>query len=168
MEYTIVSSVRYWLFSEPFLTSKFLFWSCQYGFAKVRRGADTDMYAHPSFVKDHPESLVQLRKTTPAQRRGLLSDASSQKHQQPNPRSVSPHHLTSPSVSSANHHYYHPHHNNKVLIPCIHPHPVHPSEVSPVTPQRTTTTTTTLPTNDRGKLDLLTFALEREFANRRL
>lgn len=35
-----------------------------YGFTKVRRGADTDMYAHPSFIRDHPDLLVELRKIT--------------------------------------------------------------------------------------------------------
>lgn len=35
-----------------------------YGFAKVRRGPETDMYAHPSFVRDQPESLSELRKLT--------------------------------------------------------------------------------------------------------
>ena len=34
----------------------------QYGFAKVRRGPDTDMYAHPSFIRGHQEAVAQLRK----------------------------------------------------------------------------------------------------------
>lgn len=34
----------------------------QYGFAKVRKGPDLDMYAHPSFIRDFPDSLLQLRK----------------------------------------------------------------------------------------------------------
>mmetsp|Transcript_704 Transcript_704/g.879 ORF Transcript_704/g.879 Transcript_704/m.879 type:complete len:252 (+) Transcript_704:126-881(+) len=33
-----------------------------YGFSKVRRGPDTDMYAHPAFVRGQPQSLSQLRK----------------------------------------------------------------------------------------------------------
>mmetsp|Transcript_31956 Transcript_31956/g.77545 ORF Transcript_31956/g.77545 Transcript_31956/m.77545 type:complete len:207 (-) Transcript_31956:27-647(-) len=42
-----------------------------YGFAKVRRGPDTDMYAHPCFVRGCPESLSQLRKSTTSSRRRL-------------------------------------------------------------------------------------------------
>lgn len=34
----------------------------QYGFTKVRRGPDTDMYAHPSFIRGHQEAVAQLRK----------------------------------------------------------------------------------------------------------
>jgi hypothetical protein len=49
----------------------------QYGFAKVRRGPDTDMYAHPSFTRGHPESLTELRKSSSASRRRLSSKGSS-------------------------------------------------------------------------------------------
>jgi len=34
-----------------------------YGFFKVRRGPDTDMYAHPAFIRGKPELLIQLRKS---------------------------------------------------------------------------------------------------------
>eukprot|EP00523_Entomoneis_sp_CCMP467_P000745 CAMPEP_0168747782 /NCGR_PEP_ID=MMETSP0724-20121128/15835_1 /TAXON_ID=265536 /ORGANISM="Amphiprora sp., Strain CCMP467" /LENGTH=246 /DNA_ID=CAMNT_0008795585 /DNA_START=45 /DNA_END=785 /DNA_ORIENTATION=+ len=40
-----------------------------YGFAKVRRGPETDMYAHPSFLRHDPEGLLNLRKVTSASRR---------------------------------------------------------------------------------------------------
>mmetsp|Transcript_15118 Transcript_15118/g.17609 ORF Transcript_15118/g.17609 Transcript_15118/m.17609 type:complete len:296 (-) Transcript_15118:265-1152(-) len=33
-----------------------------YGFSKVRRGPDSDMYAHPSFLKGRPDLLSQLKK----------------------------------------------------------------------------------------------------------
>lgn len=33
-----------------------------YGFSKVRRGPDADMYAHPSFQRGHPELLSELKK----------------------------------------------------------------------------------------------------------
>jgi len=33
-----------------------------YGFSKIRRGPDTDQYAHPSFLRGYPELLGQLRK----------------------------------------------------------------------------------------------------------
>jgi len=35
-----------------------------YGFSKVRRGPDTDMYAHPAFLRGRPELLSQLKKGT--------------------------------------------------------------------------------------------------------
>jgi len=121
------------------------------------------MYAHPSFVRGNPQSLLQLRKTTPSQRRRLVSDAShgQQNKQQPpshpNPRSVSPH------LTTAND----PHGNNLVLIQAPTPTNVHrrPSLVSPV-PPRPVVLSSTIPKADRGKLDLLTFALEHEFAKR--
>eukprot|EP00557_Chaetoceros_sp_GSL56_P001300 CAMPEP_0176492992 /NCGR_PEP_ID=MMETSP0200_2-20121128/9314_1 /TAXON_ID=947934 /ORGANISM="Chaetoceros sp., Strain GSL56" /LENGTH=273 /DNA_ID=CAMNT_0017890631 /DNA_START=71 /DNA_END=892 /DNA_ORIENTATION=+ len=33
-----------------------------YGFSKLRRGPDADMYAHPSFLRGRPEMLSQLKK----------------------------------------------------------------------------------------------------------
>ena len=33
-----------------------------YGFAKTRRGADANMYAHPAFLRDQPDMLSQLTK----------------------------------------------------------------------------------------------------------
>ena len=41
----------------------------RYGFSKVRRGPDTDMYAHPSFLRGKSENLVHLRKLTTAAER---------------------------------------------------------------------------------------------------
>jgi len=35
-----------------------------YGFHKIRRGPDTDMYAHPAFLRGRPELLSQLKKST--------------------------------------------------------------------------------------------------------
>lgn len=35
----------------------------QYGFTKVRRGPDMDMYHHPSFIRGHAEMLGLLRKS---------------------------------------------------------------------------------------------------------
>jgi hypothetical protein len=49
----------------------------QYGFAKVRGGPDSDMYAHASFFRDDPESLLSLRKMSSARK-------------QPSTRPVSP------------------------------------------------------------------------------
>jgi hypothetical protein len=48
-----------------------------YGFSKVRRGPDTDMYAHPSFVRGKPELLTRLRKcASAASRRNQSSESS--------------------------------------------------------------------------------------------
>lgn len=41
-----------------------------YGFTKVRRGPGTNIHAHAWFIKDQPESLLQLRKITAASRGG--------------------------------------------------------------------------------------------------
>ena len=76
----------------------------QYGFSKVRRGPDTDMYAHPSFVRGKPELLTHLRKCTPARKktarsRGDESDASSSSDSYDSPQSampVTPHTITEP------------------------------------------------------------------------
>lgn len=44
-----------------------------YGFFKVRRGPDTDMYANPSFMRGRPESLAQLKKNScSTDRKGLI------------------------------------------------------------------------------------------------
>ena len=51
--------------TSHYLCFIFLFYSSictQYGFSKVRKGPDVDMYAHPSFIQDRPELLSQLKK----------------------------------------------------------------------------------------------------------
>jgi hypothetical protein len=51
------------LFSHIILfLSSVCYFYFQYGFTKVRRGVDTDMYAHPGFCRDAPEGLLRLRK----------------------------------------------------------------------------------------------------------
>ena len=68
----MVSPVR-----RPSLTPPFIrLYYEQYGFAKARRGPDTDMYAHPSFVRGEPDMLTQLRKSTSSSRRRLSSKRS--------------------------------------------------------------------------------------------
>jgi len=42
-----------------------------YGFTKVRRGPDTDMYAHQSFIRGKPELLLNLRKCSATSRRKI-------------------------------------------------------------------------------------------------
>mmetsp|Transcript_17437 Transcript_17437/g.40117 ORF Transcript_17437/g.40117 Transcript_17437/m.40117 type:complete len:240 (-) Transcript_17437:1114-1833(-) len=48
-----------------------------YGFSKVRRGPDTDMYAHQSFIRGKPELLQNLRKCSSASRRKMSTSSSS-------------------------------------------------------------------------------------------
>lgn len=48
-----------------------------YGFSKVRRGPDTDMYAHQSFIRGKPELLLNLRKCSSASRRKMSTSSSS-------------------------------------------------------------------------------------------
>lgn len=47
-----------------------------YGFTKVRRGPDTDMYAHQSFIRGKPELLLNLRKCSSASRRKMSTSSS--------------------------------------------------------------------------------------------
>lgn len=62
----------------------------QYGFAKVRRGPDADMYSHPSFLRGHPEMLMQLRKcNTVAVRRRQSNGSDSSEGQTTPPVSTS-------------------------------------------------------------------------------
>lgn len=49
-----------------------------YGFSKIRRGPDADMYAHPSFRRESPESLSQLRKYNSAERKLFVESSSRQ------------------------------------------------------------------------------------------
>ena len=52
---TIVVSPNYW--------SSYLIYSIsQYGFNKIRKGPDVDMYSHPGFVRGNEDGLSQLRK----------------------------------------------------------------------------------------------------------
>uniref|UniRef100_A0A7S0UPI0 HSF-type DNA-binding domain-containing protein n=1 Tax=Pseudo-nitzschia delicatissima TaxID=44447 RepID=A0A7S0UPI0_9STRA len=46
-----------------------------YGFTKVRRGPDTDMYAHQSFIRGKPELLLNLRKCSSASRRKMSASS---------------------------------------------------------------------------------------------
>jgi hypothetical protein len=67
----------------------------QYGFAKVRRGPDMDMYAHPSFCRDQPETLSFLRKCSATAERkrspcSSISELSSTKNVKAHSRPVSP------------------------------------------------------------------------------
>ena len=120
----------------------------QYGFTKVRRGPETDMYAHSSFLRDQPKSLLNLRKLTPANRKRLHSDASHTTH------------TTAGSTSSGR--------TPRPVSPSSNSHqPDSPLPRVMVQPPVPKSLTLSLPGKcDRGKLDLLALAMEREFAAR--
>jgi hypothetical protein len=148
----------------------------QYGFTKVRKGSDTDMYAHPSFVRDHPEALLKLQKMTTKNRRSSISNGPTGKE----PRSVSPsfsHHpveaaliTLSPVVTAQKLHV-----TKKIVLPHSfdgwatntyskqRATPVSPPSQYPLVPPTDCDTSST-GSSDRGKLDLLAFALEQEIA----
>jgi hypothetical protein len=73
--------------------TQFFVYHVQYGFAKVRRGPDMDMYAHPTFFRDQPETLSLLRKCTAERKRSPSSsifEFSSTKSVEAHSRAVSP------------------------------------------------------------------------------
>jgi hypothetical protein len=74
----------------PYILSHTLFsFILQYGFTKVRRGPETDMYAHEAFICDHPELLLDLRKTSAAPCQRLPTKETKQSNR-PGSRAVSP------------------------------------------------------------------------------
>ena len=118
------------------------------------------MYAHPSFVRDTPETLLQLRKITNGSRTKRPTQEVSMKY---NSRAVSP--LSNP----AHHLEHHHHHPSSPVITNI------PKIIVPKVGQwgnstaYTSTVSTTSPDlapkiADRGKLDLLALALEQQQA----
>jgi hypothetical protein len=163
-----------------------------------------DMYAHPSFLRDRPDALLQLCKITKSTRQRCVSDASSSSSSDSQPRSVSP---SPPSPSSSCNGS--PVKQGQIAtdslsllnslasssplffttVPKVTCHGFHDNWAahgsvkrrhSDTTPARSTAveycnmnTKTSLPrvngstgcsSPDRGKLDLLAMALEREFA----
>lgn len=64
-----------------------------YGFSKIRRGPDTDMYAHPAFLRGKPELLSQLSKnkhSTRISKAKKLEKETVSRHVKLNVTSVSP------------------------------------------------------------------------------
>lgn len=136
----------------------------------MRKGADIDMYAHPSFLRDNPIALLNLQKTSSKnkQRNYVLETPST-----PPPRPISPSlpHIVSsaPNVKDVKR-------ARKITIPKPNHHwPTlvesmrRPTPVSPTHPQRVLCAysdcdSSSTGRNDRGKLDLLAFALEQEIA----
>lgn len=129
----------------------------QYGFTKVRRGPETDMYAHEAFICDHPELLLDLRKTSaaPCQR---LPTKETNHSKRPGSRAVSP----SPSNSVDSHDTASTSLKAKPLATTqqmpqwAHVHTV-PSAVKVEPKSRARSGTA-----EWGKLDLLAFALAHE------
>ena len=124
----------------------------QYGFTKIRRGPDVDMYAHPSFVRDTPETLLQLRKiTSGGARKQRPTTEVSVKY---NSRTVSPlspsHHSQAEPASPVSN-------MPKIIVPRV----AHwgsttaYTSATPILPRAT----------DRGKLDLLAMAMEHQAAH---
>lgn len=116
------------------------------------------MYAHPSFLRDHPASLLELRKINTGVRRRPSPAVSHSL------RPVSP--STSHSVGSGSSG------KSPVSSPVLEKSQVVitsipitwtyvPNKVSPKLPLRKVTSAE----DDRGKLDLLAFALERASAD---
>lgn len=65
--------------------------SClQYGFSKVRRGPDSDMYAHPSFIRGQPDLLMLLRKCTSTVKQRLSDTSANDKNANVRSKVVNP------------------------------------------------------------------------------
>jgi len=142
----------------------------QYGFAKVRRGPDSDMYAHPSFMRDRPDFLLHLRKTGNGARRRVPSPP--QATSAHSPRAVPPPRPTtttaappnlrpvSPSTSSRSSYISSPVMVDQVVITSIPRWTQHSTAVPKVSPVPTCPATI----DDKGKLHLLALALEKASA----
>jgi hypothetical protein len=156
----------------------------QYGFTKVRRGVDTDMYAHPGFCRDAPEGLLKLRKIT------STSTTTSSVHG----KNIVRRRAVSPTTTNTTAHLMGVEcppmitvHHATMTTATMVSHPSSPVAntatttqvaAAPSVPPKTTTTTTTYQAdscgssvnnsssnnNDWGKLDLLAMAMEQEFA----
>jgi hypothetical protein len=132
------------------------------------------MYAHPSFVRDDPEALLKLQKINKT-RRLSIPDASKNK----GPRSVSPTRCTAVEATMKTGTPVVPVKKLQITKNIVLPHsmkswttseiaksratPVSPSSQCPLVSHSDCDASST-GSNDRGKLDLLAFALEQEFA----
>jgi hypothetical protein len=159
-----------------------------YGFAKVRRGPETDMYAHPSFVRDQADSLSELRKltsTSSRRRTSIVAKPITAKVQVSVTRSVSP----SPTLMLATAQFHAPPMARIVAPPSNHmihkpapsfPSPQHTSVWAPIhkvppSPDGSsgkimvvTDQSSSCKNNNvvvgRGRLDLLALAMEQAAA----
>ena len=136
------------------ISLSFLHHQSQYGFAKVRRGPETDMYAHPSFLRNEPEGLLNLRKVSTSTRKASNAPSKTTRTQssrttmtlssvvqQAPVRAISPSSTNSAAAS--------PPQNIPTVVPASPPSTV----AAPPSPKGP---------DDRGRLDLLAFALEHE------
>ena len=127
----------------------------QYGFTKIRRGPDVDMYAHPSFVRDTPATLLELRKIANGGRKRPTEEVSVKFSS----RTVSPlstlHHLEQEPASPVTG-------IPKIIVPTVGQWGNSTAYTS-IVPH--TTILSPARSADRGKLDLLAMALEQEAAN---
>jgi hypothetical protein len=136
------------------------------------------MYAHPSFIRNKPEALLYLQKSTSRNKQDLNSDTTSCFA----PRSVSPslshmvddtnELLTTTTVSTKNSHFsttivvpgnQQCWQTNKPLIQNANATPVSPPSRRALSTSSESDASST-GSSDRGKLDLLAFALEQEIA----
>ena len=140
------------------------------------------MYAHPSFLRDNPKALLNLQKTTSKNKRDFVSETPSIIP----PRPVSPslshtiedtHDAKTTAARSPSTMKSSTPVSRKITIPKQnHRWGSHidvvqrPTPVSPTRPQRVVSTcsndcdSNSTGSHDRGKLDLLAFALEQEIA----
>jgi hypothetical protein len=138
------------------------------------------MYAHPFFLRDNPKALLHLQKATSKNKRDFVSETPSIL---PPPRPVSPSlsHTIEDVPEKVDASSSQPKMKNvqvtrKITIPKpTHHWPRHlesmhhPAPVSPTRPHRVVSShsdsdTSSTGSHDRGKLDLLAFALEQEIA----
>lgn len=132
------------------------------------------MYAHPSFVRDDPEALLKLHKINKARRNSIPET-----FRDKGPRSVSPTHTTSLESAERTLSPVMPSKKLQISKNIVFPDgmkswstngmtknlatPVSPSSQCPLATSSDCDASST-GSNDRGKLDLLAFALEQEFA----
>lgn len=144
----------------------------QYGFTKVRRGPDTDMYAHQSFIRGKPELLLNLRKCSSASRRKMSSastnssescdssSSSGMRNQQTTfkkePQVISPRTIVDPFLQTANV-------SSKLMSYEQNTAPTWLTFHQPLMPKTTCLPNTSLnvrQSNGAGRLDLLALAVE--------
>eukprot|EP00543_Licmophora_paradoxa_P002212 CAMPEP_0202446352 /NCGR_PEP_ID=MMETSP1360-20130828/4864_1 /ASSEMBLY_ACC=CAM_ASM_000848 /TAXON_ID=515479 /ORGANISM="Licmophora paradoxa, Strain CCMP2313" /LENGTH=220 /DNA_ID=CAMNT_0049062799 /DNA_START=38 /DNA_END=700 /DNA_ORIENTATION=- len=125
-----------------------------YGFSKVKRGPETDMYSHPSFVQGRPENLSQLRKVnSTASRRKEETNTRNQNQEQ---------HLT----IGANQHLSHGDVPHATPAPSTYDGMLHYSHVVPVSSRFVPGQRSAPGHHDTtGKLGLLTMAMTMENYN---
>lgn len=156
-----------------------------YGFSKVRRGPDADMYAHPSFLRGRPEILSELKKCKSAAdrkrqvkpTRQILPQTAAIAMQEILPATFSSHitrtRAVSPSVSSdddnytsirnmphtAHHFYGQRHHFGSLNMHSPPPISQQLSHSHQILSQSSLATTSPPPQPTTRKLDLLTLAI---------